>query len=868
MKALSNALRRFIREKPWAVVALLTALGAILRLIQIDFQPLWFDEGYSFYFASSPIPELIAGTAVDIHPPLYYLILKGWMALFGAGVVQARLLSATIGTVTIPLLYLLGRRLAGQSTGMWAAALLTISPFHVYYSQEVRMYGLVTLLSLLAGFMTLRAIDRVKPAGLWIGAGASIAAALYTQYYAIFVPIALTVYLLWRRERLRECAWRWALTLAGAALAYLPWLLYAAPRLIVYVQYKVGMDKDLPLSPLEFLRRVLVAFGAGHVEGWLAGHWWLGLLLPAMALGGLLYVANLHRSGRLAAIPQEERPLAFAFTSLSIPMLGAYLVNLLAPFNPPRSERLLLLALPAFCLLVAYTLARIQSAEHPGKSAGGALVASIALIVSATSLLAFYTTPRYEEDDYQPVASEIEARSRPDDAIICVFPWQIGYFEAYLSQPMPALVETPGEIFPQARQFWADDPALMQSDLDTLMVSHNRIWTPAYLASGSPLEGNITNYLNDVGVRTLSLWQGTTHLSLHTPVPELSPSPAAADFAGRLKLAGVALSATPIESAFGSIALNVTWQKTAPFEQTYRMVLRLADDGDRTWGQWDVEPLLGQYPFGEWDAGELHSERFGLLLDAGAPPGRYSLALGLRGDDDAPLQVVNPDATEPQTEVELGHIEVIRPALPVDVDALQLAYELPVEFDHQLRLLGYNLPDRPYQPGEELPLALYWRCLEAGEEELVTFVQLLDGDGVLVAATEMPPTDGFFPASRWQPGDVVRDRQALRLPASLPDGDYRLIAGLFRQADGGRLTVTAGARQPKDHAILGHVSVQGREHDMTPPSPTYPLQERFGDVALLVGYDADVVQNQMILTLYWQAFDRNAGGLQNLRACV
>jgi len=131
MQTMPSTLRGVISRKPWALVVLLTATGLFLRLIQIDFQPLWFDEGYSFYFAGRSIPRLISDTAVDIHPPLYYLILKGWMAIFGIGVLQARLLSVGIGTATIPLFYLLGRRLAGSSMGLWAAALLAISPFHI-----------------------------------------------------------------------------------------------------------------------------------------------------------------------------------------------------------------------------------------------------------------------------------------------------------------------------------------------------------------------------------------------------------------------------------------------------------------------------------------------------------------------------------------------------------------------------------------------------------------------------------------------------------------------------------------------------------------------------------------------------------------
>ena len=86
-------------------------------------------------------------TAQDIHPPLYYALLHGWAALLGTGPTALRLFSVAVGILTIPLLYLVARRMLSARAALLATLLLTISPLHVYYSQEVRMYGLVALLS-------------------------------------------------------------------------------------------------------------------------------------------------------------------------------------------------------------------------------------------------------------------------------------------------------------------------------------------------------------------------------------------------------------------------------------------------------------------------------------------------------------------------------------------------------------------------------------------------------------------------------------------------------------------------------------------------------------------------------------------------
>jgi mannosyltransferase len=182
----------------------ITVGGLVLRAHNLDAQPLWWDEGYSFFFATRDFVTMLERTALDIHPPLYYALLRVWMNIAGTSAAMARWFSVLIGTATIPLLYALARQLFSARVARVAALLLALSPLHIYYSQEVRMYGLVTLLGIASVhfFVRLRQMTPGKPSTARVALAYILVttAALYTQYYAAFILASQIVVL---------CVWTW-----------------------------------------------------------------------------------------------------------------------------------------------------------------------------------------------------------------------------------------------------------------------------------------------------------------------------------------------------------------------------------------------------------------------------------------------------------------------------------------------------------------------------------------------------------------------------------------------------------------------------------------------------------------------------------
>ena len=179
------------------------------------------DEVATVYIASRPLAALLSylqGAPFE-HPPLYYLLAHAWLGL-GSDETALRLLSATLGALTVPLLGAVGARLGGPRVGLLAAALLAVAPAHVFYSRDARMYPLLVLLGALALYALIRA-RQGGARGWWAVWAASALAALATHYYAIFLVGGQMLYLLGARrpDRRAVIATISLVVLAMAALA-------------------------------------------------------------------------------------------------------------------------------------------------------------------------------------------------------------------------------------------------------------------------------------------------------------------------------------------------------------------------------------------------------------------------------------------------------------------------------------------------------------------------------------------------------------------------------------------------------------------------------------------------------------------------
>jgi hypothetical protein len=190
-----------LRPVEAAVVAVAVATGLVLRFW--THSHLWLDEALTVDIARLPLGDIGAALRQDGHPPLYYVLLHGWMDVFGQSDIAVRALSGVFAVIALPLGWLAGRRAGGPRAGWAFVVLLSLSPFAIRYGTETRMYSLLMVL-VLAGYLLVRnALERPsfgRLAGITLVSGAL----LFTHYWAMWLlgsTIVVLAIRAWRHRR-------------------------------------------------------------------------------------------------------------------------------------------------------------------------------------------------------------------------------------------------------------------------------------------------------------------------------------------------------------------------------------------------------------------------------------------------------------------------------------------------------------------------------------------------------------------------------------------------------------------------------------------------------------------------------------------
>ena len=377
-----------------ALIALM-AISLLVRSGSLD-TGFWIDEGLSVGIADRPLTEIPEALRQDGSPPLYYLLLHGWMAIAGDGETATHALSLVFALLCVPAAWWALRSPFGARPAWVAAVLLALNPFMTSYAQETRMYALVVLLGTLACGAFLRAVvcDRRR----WrIPAGVLLAALLYTHNWGLFFGAACG--LAWLAQvassaggRRAAVARAGAVTFAVAGLLYLPWL----PTTLFQAAH-TGAPWSLAPPAAELPQVFQRLLGS------------MAQLVLALAAGiGLAAIWRSRRGG-------ERRAAGAVAVIFVATVLLAWLSSQLAP---AWALRYLAVTVPPLLLLAALGIAR----------AGGAGLAGLAIIAALWA----FDGPPPEKSNVREIAAAIEPTLEPGDLVVSTQPEQIPVLDYYL----------------------------------------------------------------------------------------------------------------------------------------------------------------------------------------------------------------------------------------------------------------------------------------------------------------------------------------------------------------------------------------------------------------------------------------------------
>jgi len=311
----------------YLIPILLLAFG--LRVWGLAEHNIWWDEGIGVWVARLPVLEGIRWTATDSHPPLHYVILHFWRLIAGEGETILRFPSVVAGFFTILFAYRLGRRLGGERTGILTALFVAVSRFSIMWSQEIRMYGLSATLatgSLAAAAWMWRVRSgeageqRSRGRLAWLAYVGATLGGLYTLYLTGTVVLVTNLGFLivwWREKWNRKLFWTWASAQIVTAVLFLPWVLYALPRMH-------SLSTDEPFKPGFFLQLYATMLTVGTSLNLERTMPLVITVVAGLALGIILIQHRItHRP-----TPVHTGGLAMMLGGLLLPPLAVVLVSL------------------------------------------------------------------------------------------------------------------------------------------------------------------------------------------------------------------------------------------------------------------------------------------------------------------------------------------------------------------------------------------------------------------------------------------------------------------------------------------------------------------------------------------------------------
>ena len=268
--------------RQWLILAAVTLTALCLAVIQLDYEPLWLDEALTFYQTQRPADELVASLR-GWHPPLYFGLLKIWIAFGNSSEFWIRLFSALCFALTAPVVYVIGRTVSGRRAGLYAACLVATAPFLIRYAQEARPYAMLLLFCSLAlmsvALIVSRQADRPAVIGeglrglwrrrrrsaLWAVYIVAVLGAMFTHHTGVLLPVVTTLIFMVAIVAAPKFRWQRIRNVIAANTVALALYVCYIPLLLSGIEAVERSYKPTLISPLQIVKTFVMVYANQHV---------------------------------------------------------------------------------------------------------------------------------------------------------------------------------------------------------------------------------------------------------------------------------------------------------------------------------------------------------------------------------------------------------------------------------------------------------------------------------------------------------------------------------------------------------------------------------------------------------------------------
>lgn len=441
------------------VLAAILFLGLFLRVYNLDSESLWLDEAISINTAHLNPSQIIENRAVRGHPPLYFFILHCWISLFGDSEFSARFLSLIFGFLAIIMIYKVGKLLFDKQTGILSALILGLSVFHIQYSQEVRGYSLVVLLTLFSFYFFIKLFKKQKLTAS-IGYVLSSTILIYTHYSGLLIILTQNFYIIILylstkgvpRSRLKK----WFLLQAILIFLFIPWI-----GISINQHIKIQSGHWLPLPsiisiigsfleyagsmPLLLFFIILLSFAIFSYEKVK-----VSLEEKSVPKSIKTYRGNIHFS--------KDSRIYLLLMWLLTPIIGPFIISKVSA--PIYWTRYTIGASLAFYLLAAKGIKSINYRY--------AKVAIAAAIITFSLVNAYGYYVQINKEQWREVTSFVDINAKPKDLVLFNAGWIQIAFDYYSKRTN--IIKKP---FPKETMFVNKKNI---KELEPVIKGYNRIW--------------------------------------------------------------------------------------------------------------------------------------------------------------------------------------------------------------------------------------------------------------------------------------------------------------------------------------------------------------------------------------------------------